>query len=86
MVAHVHEARVGSTSSASAMPFLEGAQTVGIGSAGSVNLLINKSPVKVSMIGFVLTLHTLLAILTYPLGVLLLLAAELLRASGRDRG
>ena len=84
MVAHAHEARVGSTSSV--MPFLEGAQTVGIGSAGSVNLLINKSPVKVSMIGFVLTLHTLLAILTYPLGVLLLLAAELLRASGRDRG
>jgi hypothetical protein len=68
------------------MPSLEGAQTVGIGSAGSVNLLINKSPVKVSMIGFVLTPHTLLAILTYPLGVLLLLAAELLRASGRDRG
>jgi hypothetical protein len=81
MVAHVHEARVGSTTSASAR------KVVGIGSPGSVNLLINKSPIKkVSMIGFVLTLHTLLAILTYPLGVLLLLASDLLRASGGDRG
>jgi hypothetical protein len=50
------------------------------GSTGSINLLINKGPLKVSMIGIMLKMQPLLlSILTHPFGLILLLAAVLHR-------